>query len=76
MELRNNRVVSKIVKITTGDLGLIEDNSSDLYPFSLWIDKEQAQSNGDLKTFLLAHEAEYKLLMDGEIDFIVIEYDM
>ena len=57
-------------------MGLIEDNSSDLYPFALWIDKEQAQSNGDLKTFLLEHEAEYKLLMDGEIDYIVIEYDM
>lgn len=78
MELKNNRVVSKIVIITTGDLGLIEEYAtSDLYPYTIWIDKQQIEEdNGDLKTFLLEHEQEYKLLINGDVDYIVVEYDM
>lgn len=78
MELKNNRVVSKIVIITTGDLDLIENYAtSDLYPYTIWIDKQQAEEdNGDLKTFLLEHEQEYKLLINGDVDYIVVEYDM
>ena len=76
MELKNNRVIKKIVTIITKDLGLIEDNASDLYPYAIWVDKEQAETNGDLKTFLLIYEKEYELLIKGEVDYIVIEYDL
>lgn len=76
MEIKNNRTIHKITTITTSDLDLIENNASDLYPYAIWVDKQQAEGQGDLRTFLLEHQAEYELLKSGEIDYIVVEYDM
>ncbi len=76
MEIKNNRNINKFVTITTGDLDLIENNASDVFPYAVWVDKKQAEENGEIRDFVLSHPAEYELLKNGEIDFILIEYDM
>lgn len=77
MERVNNRTVFKAITILTNDLDLIENNASDVYPYAIWVDKQQAEENqGELRTFLLEHQEEYQLLANGEIDYIVIEYDI
>lgn len=77
MEIKNNRTIHKITTILTSDLELIENNASDVYPYAIWVDKQQAEENqGELRTFLLEHQEEYHLLINGDIDYIVVEYDM
>lgn len=76
MEIKNNRNISKITTILTSDLDLIENFNSDVYPYAIWVDKQMAEEGSDLRTFLLEHQEEYQLLSSGDIDYIVIEYDM
>lgn len=77
MERVNNRTVFKVITILTSDLDLIENNASDVYPYAIWVDKQQAEENqGELRTFLLDYETEYNMLINGDIDYIIIEYDM
>lgn len=76
MERVNNRTVFKVITILTSDLDLIENNASDVYPYAIWVDKKQAEEQGELRTFLLDYETEYNMLINGDIDYIIIEYDM
>ena len=76
MEIKNNRTIHKITTITTSDLDLIENNASDLYPYAIWVDKQQAEEQQDIATFLEDYPQELELLNNGDIDYIVIEYDM
>ena len=76
MELKNNRTIHKITTIYTSDLELIENNASDLYPYAIWVDKQQAEEQQDIATFLEDYPQELELLNNGDIDYIVVEYDM
>lgn len=76
MEIKNNRNVFKIVVVLTKDLDLIENNNCDAYPYAIWVDKQQAEENGEIRDFILSHQAEYELLKNGDIDYIIIEYDL
>ena len=76
MERVNNRTVFKVITILTSDLDLIENNSSDVYPYAIWVDKQQAEEQQDIATFLEDYPQELELLKNGDIDYIVVEYDM
>ena len=76
MQIKNNRNVFKVVVVLTKDLDLIENNSSDAYPYAIWVDKQQAEEQGEIRDFLLDYETEYNMLINGDIDYIIIEYDM
>lgn len=76
MERVNNRTVFKVITILTSDLDLIENNASDAYPYAIWVDKRQAEEQQDIATFLEDYPQELELLNNGDIDYIVIEYDM
>ena len=76
MEIKNNRTIHKITTITTSDLDLIENNASDVYPYAIWVDKQQAEEQQDIATFLEDYPQELKLLNNGDIDYIIIEYDL
>lgn len=76
MEIKNNRTIHKITTIYTGDLELIENNNCDVYPYAIWVDKRQAEEQQDIATFLEDYPQELELLNNGDIDYIVIEYDM
>lgn len=74
MKMKNGVLVMKIVVISTDDLDLIEDYGSDSYPFAIWVDKEMANET-ELANFLEYYTKELNMLLKGEIDYIVIEYD-
>ena len=76
MEIKNNRTIYKATTILISDLNLIENFASDTHPYCIWVDKEQAEQPSDLRSFLLDYETEYKMLINGDIDYIVVEYDM
>lgn len=76
MEIKNNRTIHKITTIYTSDLELIENNASDVYPYAIWVDKRQAEEQQDIATFLEDYPQELELLNNGDIDYIVVEYDM
>ena len=76
MEIKNNRTIHKITTIYTSDLELIENNNCDVYPYAIWVDKQQAEEQQDIATFLEDYPQELELLKNGDIDYIVVEYDM
>lgn len=76
MERVNNRAVFKVIIISTSDLDFVENNARDVYPYAIWVDKQQAKEQGEIRTFLLDYETEYNMLINGDIDYIIIEYDM
>ena len=76
MELKNNRTIHKITTIYTSDLELIENNNCDAYPYAIWVDKRQAEEQQDIATFLEDYPQELELLNNGDIDYIIIEYDL
>lgn len=76
MERVNNRTVFKVIIILTSDLDLIENNASDVYPYAIWVDKQQSEQKQDIATFLEDYPQELELLKNGDIDYIVVEYDM
>ena len=76
MKIKNNRTIHTITTIYTSDLDLIENNASDVYPYAIWVDKQQAEEQQDIATFLEDYPQELELLKNGDIDYIVVEYDM
>jgi hypothetical protein len=69
------RDIKKVVFVWTGDLDFVEDYSSDVTPYQIWVDLELAQ-NEEIADFLQEYQEEFEALRKGEIDYIVIEYDM
>lgn len=77
MGMKNGVWVSEIVQVTTNDLDLIEQFSSDLYPNSIWVDIDTLEYYPKIVKFLKdGYQKELEMLQKSEIDYIVIEYDV
>lgn len=76
MERKNGVEITKIVTVLTGDIDFINDYASDVTPYQIYVDLELAQEKEEIADFLQGYQKEYELLRSGEIDYIIIEYDM
>lgn len=76
MERKNGVEITKIVTVLTGDIDFINDYASDVTPYQIYVDLELAQEKEEIAEFLQGYQKEYELLRSGEIDYIIIEYDM
>ena len=76
MERKNGVEITKIVTVLTGDIDFINDYASDVTPYQIYVDLELAQKKEEIAEFLQGYQKEYELLRSGEIDYIIIEYDM
>ena len=76
MVMMYGRWVSKVVTIVTSDLSLIEKYADNLYPNSLWVDLDMLEHYPEIKQWLQDYIKELYMLEEGEVDYILIEYDM
>ena len=62
--------------IFTSDLDFVENNSSsDVHPYQVYVDIDKLQEK-DVQKFLKDYPKQTKLLTSGQIDYIIVEYDM
>lgn len=76
MERKNGVEITRIVTVLTGDIDFINDYASDIAPYQIYVDLELASEKEEIAEFLQGYQKEYELLKNGDIDYIVIEYDM
>jgi len=62
--------------IYTKDLDFVEENSSDVHPYQVYVDENRLNKDKDVKKFLEDYPKEKLLLRTGNVDYIIIEYDM
>ena len=62
--------------IYTKDLDFVEHNSSDTHPYQVYVDDSLLKQDKRIQKFLEDYPKEKLLLRTGNVDYIIIEYDI
>lgn len=68
--------VWKVCFIYTKDLDFVEHNSCDTHPYQVYVDEDFLNRDKDVQKFLEDYPKDKLLLRTGNVDYIIIEYDM